>query len=73
MPEMLLGDGRAPGRWSQPVLVLRYNNTNLWINDPANPPIYAPDGLTGTARRAFNAVYVPYDPEKQTTGRSTRA
>lgn len=41
------------------------NNTNLWVADPANPPIFAPDGLTGTARRAFNAVYVPYDPQKQ--------
>jgi hypothetical protein len=41
------------------------NNTNLWVADPANPPIYPPDGLTGTARRAFNAVYVPYDAEKQ--------
>jgi hypothetical protein len=41
------------------------NNTNLWVTDPANAPIYAPDGLTGTARRAFNAVYVPYDPVKQ--------
>jgi hypothetical protein len=41
------------------------NNTNLWVTDPANPPLYAPDGLTGTARRAFNAVYVPYDPVKQ--------
>ena len=41
------------------------NNTNTWINDPANAPIYAPDGLTGNARRAFNAVYVPYDPVKQ--------
>jgi len=41
------------------------NNTSLWVADPANPPIFAPDGLTGTARRAFNAVYVPYDPEKQ--------
>ncbi len=40
------------------------NNTNLWVTDPANPPIYAPDGLTGTARRAFNKVNVPYD-EKQ--------
>jgi len=38
---------------------------NHWVTDPANPPRYAPDGLTGTARRAFNAVYVPYDPEKQ--------
>ncbi len=41
------------------------NNTNLWVTDPANPPLYAPDGLTGTARRAFNKVNVPYDPEKQ--------
>ena len=36
-------------------------NTNLWVTDPANAPLYAPDGLTGTARRAFNKVYVPYD------------
>ena len=41
------------------------NNTNLWVADPANPPIYAPDGLTGTARRAFNKVFVPYDAAKQ--------
>ena len=41
------------------------NNTQTWINDPANHPIYATDGLTGNARRAFNAVYVPYDPVKQ--------
>ncbi|MBX6723022.1 MAG: hypothetical protein IRY92_07285, partial [Dactylosporangium sp.] len=41
------------------------NNTNLWVADPANPPEFAPDGLTGTARRAFNKVFVPYDPEKQ--------
>jgi hypothetical protein len=41
------------------------NNTNLWVADPANPPAFAPDGLTGTARRAFNKVFVPYDPEKQ--------
>ncbi len=41
------------------------NNTNLWVSDPANSPIYAPDGLTGTARRAFNKVFVPYDAEKQ--------
>ena len=41
------------------------NNTNQWINDPANAPIYAPDGLTGNARRAFNKVNVPYDAEKQ--------
>ena len=41
------------------------NNTNTWVADPANPPLYAPDGLTGNARRAFNAVYVPYDAEKQ--------
>ena len=37
------------------------NNTSLWVADPANSPIYAPDGLTGTARRAFNTVFVPYD------------
>jgi S-formylglutathione hydrolase FrmB len=41
------------------------NNTSLWVTDPANPPIYAPDGLTGNARRAFNKVNVPYDAEKQ--------
>ncbi|WP_433087477.1 putative Ig domain-containing protein [Dactylosporangium sp. CA-052675] len=41
------------------------NDTNLWVTDPANAPIYAPDGLTGTARRAFNKVYVPYDAVKQ--------
>jgi hypothetical protein len=41
------------------------NNTSLWLADPANSPIYAPDGLTGTARRAFNKVFVPYDAEKQ--------
>jgi hypothetical protein len=41
------------------------NNTSLWVADPANSPIYAPDGLTGTARRAFNKVHVPYDPERQ--------
>ena len=23
------------------------NNTSLWVADPANSPIYAPDGLTG--------------------------
>jgi hypothetical protein len=40
-------------------------NRNLWVADPANSPIYAPDGLTGTARRAFNKVHVPYDPVKQ--------
>lgn len=38
---------------------------SLWVTDPANPPLYAPDGLTGTARRAFNKVNVPYDAEKQ--------
>lgn len=41
------------------------NNTNLWVADPANSPIFAPDGLTGTARRAFNKVFVPYDEAKQ--------
>ncbi|MCR2820049.1 alpha/beta hydrolase-fold protein [Lederbergia panacisoli] len=40
-------------------------NRNYWVPDPANSPKFAPDGLTGNARRAFNAVYVPYDPEKQ--------
>ena len=44
------------------------NNTNLWVADPANPPIFAPDGLTGTARRAFNKVFVPYDAQKQNFG-----
>jgi hypothetical protein len=41
------------------------NNTNNWVADPANSPIFAPDGITGTARRAFNKVFVPYDAEKQ--------
>lgn len=41
------------------------NNTSLWVADPANSPIFAPDGLTGTARRAFNKVFVPYDAAKQ--------
>ncbi len=41
------------------------NDTNLWVTDPANSPFYAPDGLTGTARRAFNKVNVPYDAAKQ--------
>ncbi|MDG0812801.1 early set domain-containing protein [Cohnella rhizosphaerae] len=40
-------------------------NRNFWAPDPANPPKFAPDGLTGNARRAFNAVYVPNDPDKQ--------
>lgn len=40
-------------------------NTSLWVADPANSPIYPPDGLTGTARRAFNKVFVPYDAAKQ--------
>ncbi|RED55126.1 alpha/beta hydrolase-fold protein [Cohnella lupini] len=40
-------------------------NRNYWVPDPANSPKFAPDGLTGNARRAFNAVYVPYDPDKQ--------
>lgn len=40
-------------------------NRDYWVPDPANSPIFAPDGLTGNSRRAFNAVYVPYDPEKQ--------
>jgi hypothetical protein len=33
---------------------------NLWVADPANSPIFAPDGIQGTARRAFNKVHVPY-------------
>lgn len=41
------------------------NDTSNWITDPANSPIYAPDGLTGSARRAFNKVFVPYDAAKQ--------
>ncbi|MFC4808005.1 alpha/beta hydrolase-fold protein [Paenibacillus sp. GCM10023250] len=40
-------------------------NRNYWVPDPANSPKFAPDGLTGNARRSFNAVYVPYDPDKQ--------
>lgn len=40
-------------------------DTNNWVADPANSPIFAPDGLTGSARRAFNKVFVPYDAEKQ--------
>ena len=41
-------------------------NRDHWVTDENNPnaPIYAPDGLTGNARRAFNPVYVPYA-EKQ--------
>ncbi|WP_205687364.1 FIMAH domain-containing protein [Cellulomonas endophytica] len=40
-------------------------DTSLWVTDPANAPVYAPDGLQGTARRAFNRVNVPYDAERQ--------
>lgn len=40
-------------------------NRDYWVPDPANSPRFAPDGITGNARRAFNAVYVPYDPSKQ--------
>jgi hypothetical protein len=43
----------------------RNNDTNNWLPDPANPPINAPDGLTGSARRSFNKVFVPYDAVKQ--------
>jgi len=43
----------------------RNNDTNNWLIDPTNAPVYAPDGLTGSARRAFNKVYVPYDAVKQ--------
>ena len=41
------------------------NDTSTWVADPANSPIFAPDGLTGSARRAFNTVNVPYDAAKQ--------
>ncbi|MGC5170343.1 alpha/beta hydrolase-fold protein [Microbacterium sp. DT81.1] len=41
------------------------NDTSYWVPDPANSPIFAPDGIQGTARRAFNKVHVPYDPVKQ--------
>jgi len=40
-------------------------NTSHWVADPVNMPYFAPDGLTGNARRAFNKVYVPYDAAKQ--------
>ena len=63
--QRLLGHRRAARRRPQPVLVLRQQQHQPWVADPANPPLYAPDGLTGNARRAFNAVYVPYDAEKQ--------
>jgi len=43
----------------------RNNDTNNWLPDPTNPPANAPDGLTGSARRSFNKLYVPYDPVKQ--------
>ena len=36
-------------------------DTDTWVADPANAPLYSPDGLTGTSRRAFNKVFVPYD------------
>jgi hypothetical protein len=41
------------------------NNTNAWLADPANSPIFAPDGIAFPARRAFNKVFVPYDAAKQ--------
>ncbi len=41
------------------------NNTNAWLADPANSPIFAPDGISFPSRRAFNKVFVPYDAEKQ--------
>ena len=41
------------------------NNTNAWLADPANSPIFAPDGISFPARRAFNKVFVPYDAAKQ--------
>ncbi len=44
------------------------NNTNAWLADPANSPIFAPDGIAFPARRAFNKVFVPYDAAKQNFG-----
>ncbi len=41
------------------------NNTNAWLADPANSPIFAPDGISFPSRRAFNKVFVPYDAAKQ--------
>ena len=41
------------------------NNTNAWLADPANSPIFAPDGIAFPSRRAFNKVFVPYDAAKQ--------
>ncbi|WP_194396666.1 alpha/beta hydrolase [Microbacterium atlanticum] len=41
------------------------NNTNAWLADPANSPIFAPDGIAFPQRRAFNKVFVPYDEAKQ--------
>ena len=40
-------------------------NTNAWLADPANSPIFAPDGISFPSRRAFNKVFVPYDEAKQ--------
>jgi hypothetical protein len=37
------------------------NNTGAWLADPANSPLFAPDGIAFPARRAFNKVFVPYD------------
>src|SRR4051794_37090049 len=44
------------------------NDTNLWVADPANSPIFAPDGLSGTARRGFNKVLGPYDAARRNCG-----
>jgi Putative esterase len=41
------------------------NNANAWLADPANSPIFAPDGIAFPSRRAFNKVFVPYDAAKQ--------
>jgi len=41
------------------------NNTSAWLADPANSPIFAPDGISFPSRRAFNKVFVPYDAAKQ--------
>lgn len=40
-------------------------NTSAWLADPANSPIFAPDGISFPQRRAFNKVFVPYDEAKQ--------
>ncbi len=49
------------------------NNTNAWLADPANSPLFAPDGIAFPSRRAFNKVFVPYDAAKQDFAASGRA